>query len=262
MTTNTSHTPKDSLVPFFIITYAITWGIGAVAIFLPEQFRALFGELSDQHPLYYVAVAAPTISATILSLAREGWSGLGALYSRLIRWRFGIRWYLLALVGIPALGWLASQVTGPKPLKDISTPALLLTLLINLLITGPLGEELGWRGFALPHLLKKFNPFAASLILGIIWGVWHLPAFYVSSMVQSSLSLPIFLLSALCLSFLATWLVVKSAGSVLIAVILHYTTNFSVSVLGANPLVFAALLLALVILALALDKEMNWFKKH
>jgi len=250
---------RHQIVAFFIITFAITWGIGSFAIFLPTQFKVLLGELSDTHPLYYIAVAAPTVSATILVLALEGRSGLGALYSRLVRWRFSIHWYALVLIGLPVLGWLTTRITGSHPLKDISTPAMLLALLFNLLITGPLGEELGWRGFALPRLLKRFSPFTASLMLGFIWGIWHLPAFYVSAMVQADLSLPLFLLNAVCLSFLACWLFMNTGGSVLITVLLHYMVNFCVSVLGVPIPAFTALMLAAVIAVVALDKRVAWF---
>ena len=250
---------RHQIIAFFVLTFAITWGIGAFAIFLPSQFRVLFGELSDTHPLYYLAVAAPTISAILLALAGDGRHGLSDLFKRLLRWRFGIQWYALVLIGLPVLGWLITRFTGSHPLKDIRTPALLLALLFNLLVTGPLGEELGWRGFALPRLLKRFSPFTASLILGIIWGIWHLPSFYVSAMVQANLSFPLFLLNAVCLSFLASWLFMNTGGSVLITILLHYMANFCVSVLGVPIPAFTALMLAAVILVVALDKKVSWF---
>jgi|WetSurMetagenome_2_1015567.scaffolds.fasta_scaffold15383_2 uncharacterized protein len=247
------------LTGFFILTFAITWGIGAFAIFFPERFRSLFGELSDTHPLYYIAVAAPTLSASFLALAMEGWHGLGDLFRRLVRWNFGFRWYALVLIGLPLLGWLITRFTGSHPLKDISTPALLLMLLINLLVTGPLGEELGWRGYALPRLLGRFSPFKASLILGILWGVWHLPSFFVSAMVQARLSLPLFLLNAICLSFLASWLFMNTGGSVLITILLHYMANFCVSVLGVPIPAFTLLLLAAASVVVAFDNRVAWF---
>jgi CAAX protease family protein len=249
------------LVLFFILTFVITWGIGAFAILLPAQFRAIFGEMSVFSPLFILAVAAPTISATILTLVCEGWSGLGALYARLIRWRFGIPWYALVLIGIPVLGWLTSRVAGADPTYDLSTPALIFAALLNLLITGPLGEELGWRGYALPRLLKRFNPFVASLILGAIWGVWHLPSFFVSSLVQAGLVLPIFLFGALCTSILATWVFQHTGGSVLVTVLLHYMLNFSLSVVGAPFPAFTLVMLVPTILVVLLDKRFGWFKR-
>jgi len=248
-------------IAFFILTFAITWGIGAFAILFPAQVRAIFGELTVFSPLFILAAAAPTISATILTLAWEGWSGLGALYARLIRWRFGIQWYALVLIGLPLLGWLVTRVAGAEPKYDLSTPALVFLALLNLLITGPLGEELGWRGYALPRLLKRFNPFVASLILGAIWGVWHLPAFFVSTLVQSGIFLPIFLFGALCTSILATWTFQHTGGSVLVTVLLHYMVNFTLAILGAPFPALTLVMLVLAILAVVLDKRFGWFRK-
>jgi membrane protease YdiL (CAAX protease family) len=260
---NSAHEHKDALIPFFLLTFAITWGIGAFAIFMPVQFEAIFGEISDRHPLYYFAVAAPTFSATLLTFIQDGWTGLGALYSRLIRWRFGIRWYALVLLGIPCLGWLVSRVAGATPLKEFNTTSLFLLLLVYLLITGPLGEELGWRGFALPRLLQRFNPFVASLVLGLIWGVWHLPSFFLSGMVQSNgLSLPVFIFGSVCMSFLATWLFQHTNGSVLIVILLHYMMNFSLVILGAPFPAFTLVMLVIVMLVVWLDKSIGWFHKE
>lgn len=242
------------IIAFSILTFAITWGLGALAIFMPEQFRNLVGELTDTNPLYFLAVAAPTISATFVTWVLESGAGLTALYARLVHWRFGVRWYVLVLIGIPALGWLVSRLVGPTPLKDVSTSASLFALLFNLLISGPLGEELGWRGFALPRLLRQFSPFTASLILGAIWGVWHLPSFFLSGMVQSGLSLPIFLLSTPCLSILITWIFKHTGGSVLITVLFHYMVNISASIIGTPLSAIALAMLAGVVLVLALDR--------
>ena len=161
---------KNSLIPFFLFTFFITWGIGALAIFLPAQFQALVGELTDTSPVYFLAIAAPTISATILTFARDGWNGLKSLYERLFRWRFGVQWYALVLIGVPLAGWIATRFTESNPLKETGNLSQLIRLLFYLLITGPLCGELGWRGYALPRLLNRFTPFAASLILGVIWG--------------------------------------------------------------------------------------------
>lgn len=252
---------KDSLTPFFLLTFFITWGIGALAIFLPAQFQALVGELSDTSPIYFLAIAAPTISATILTFARDGWNGLGSLYARLIRWRFGLKWYALVLVGIPFVGWIATLITESDPLKETGNLAQLLLMLFYVLVTGPLCEELGWRGYALPYLLKRLNPFTASLILGVIWGVWHLPAFFVGGMEQAGMSLPLFLFNALLLSIFVTWVFKHTGGSVLITVLIHYTVNICASIIGVTIPVLVILLLIVSILVIALDKKFGWFQR-
>jgi len=259
MSAKSNHQQRDSLLPFFLLTFLITWGLGALAIFLPTQFQALFGELTDTSPMYFIAVASPTISATLLILVRGGWTGLGSLYGRLIRWRFGLKWYALVLIGIPAVGWIAARITGANPLKEANTTADFLLLMFFILTTGPLCEELGWRGFALPRLLKRFSPFNAGLILGVIWGVWHLPSFFVGGMEQNEMSIPLFLLNAIFLSIFVTWVFLHTGGSVLIAVLIHFSVNFCATIIGVTLPALGALLLVANILILAFDKPFGWF---
>ena len=259
MSTELNRQKKDPLTPFFLLTFLITWGFSALAIFLPLQFQRLFGELTDTSPMYFLAVGAPTISATLLTFVRGGWTGLGSLYGRLARWRLGLKWYALVLIGIPAVGWIAARITGASPLKEASTTAEFLLLLFYILATGPLCEELGWRGFALPRLLKPFTPFTASLILGVIWGVWHLPSFFVGGMEQNEMSIPLFLLNALFLSIFVTWIFLHTSGSVLIAVLIHFTVNFCATIIGVTLPTLGAVLLAASILILMLDKQSGWF---
>jgi len=252
---------RHQVTTFFIITYAITWGIAAFAILFSTQFKQIFGELTYFNPMAILAVAAPTISATILTVAWQGKAGLRELYARLIRWRFGIQWYAFLLIGIPSLGWLTALVAGASPVYRLTSPALAFSVLLNLLVTGPLGEELGWRGYALPRLLKQFNPLIASLILGAIWGVWHLPSFYISSLVQSGLSLPVFLSFAVINSILITWIFQHTGGSVLAIALFHYAVNFSLSIIGAPMVAFMLVMLVTALLLVALDKRIGWFRK-
>lgn len=252
---------SHQVTSYFIITYAITWGIGLVAILFPEQFKQIFGELNYFNPVAIIAIAAPTISATILAWAWEGRPGLKALYARFTQWRFGIQWYAFILIGIPFLGWLSTLVMSATPVFVITSPLMAVSVFLNLLYTGPLGEELGWRGYALPRLLKQTSPLVASLILGFFWGVWHLPSFFISSTVQSGLSLPMFLVFSLGTSTLMTWIFQHTGGSVLAAVLFHYTINISFSIIGAPMLAFGAVLMVLAVLVVLLDKKSGWFRK-
>lgn len=249
---------KDFLKTFFMLTFAITWGVATFAIFMPNEFRALFGELTDTSPLYYLAVAAPTISATLLALAQARWTGLRDLYARLFRWRFGFQWYLLILVVFPGVGWLATQITGASPLKPVGNFNEFLWLMFYVFSTGPLCEELGWRGYALPRLLKRFTPLTASLILGGIWGIWHLPSFFLGGMVQNGMSLPLFLSVSLCLSILVTWVFQHTGESVLSAVLVHFAVNVCTSFLGVTLPTIAGLFLIASLLVLTFDRQMGW----
>jgi hypothetical protein len=251
---------RHRVTTYFIITYAITWSIGILAILFPEQFRWIFGDLNYWNPVALIAISAPTISATILTAAWQGKAGLRELYSRLIRWRFGIQWYALILLGMPFLGWLTTLVVGASPVYIFSTPALAISILFNLLIGGPLGEELGWRGYALPRLLRQFNPLVASLVLGLFWGMWHLPSFYISTLVQSGLSLPLFLILGLLLSILMTWIFQHTGGSVLAAILFHYMINFSFSVIGVPLPAFALVMMIFTVLVVMSDNKFGWFR--
>ena len=136
-----------------------------------------------------------------------------------------------------------------------------MVFLLNQLILGPLGEELGWRGYALPRLLRRFTPFIASLVLGVIWGLWHFPSFFMSGVPQSSLSISLFLPGAVCLSVLVTWLFIHTNGSVLITVMFHFMVDVSLEAFGTPfpPFVLAVTILA--VLVVALDNSLGWFHR-
>jgi uncharacterized protein len=152
-------------------------------------------------------------------------------------------------------------VAGANPVIVLTSPAIAVPILLNLFYTGPLCEELGWRGFALPRLLKQFNPLIASLILGLFWGVWQLPSFYISSVVQSTHSLPAFLFFGVVTSILMTWIFQHTGGSVLAAILFHYMVNLSLSIIGAPLVAFGLALMALASLVVILDKKTRWFSK-
>jgi membrane protease YdiL (CAAX protease family) len=252
---------RDLLATYFALTFAITWGIAALIFLDPNLIEAVFGKMSASNPVFVIAVAGPTMAATILTFARGSWAGLGALYKRLFQWRFGFQWYFALLVGLPLICFVASRVAGSRPSAAFSAPALFLGLLWNQLLLGPLGEELGWRGFALPRLLKRYNPLVASLILGAIWGVWHLPAFFVSGLPQSGLSIPIFLFGALCMSILATWIYRHTNGSVLSVVLFHYMANVSTGLFNTPFMAFAIAMALAAVLALILDRRLGWLRR-
>jgi membrane protease YdiL (CAAX protease family) len=238
------------LIAFFVLTFVITWGLGACYALFPTQLEALFGKISAANPLFYVAVYAPSLSALIVTAYTSGVSGLGELLSRLLRWRVGLKWYLTVFLGVPllllgsaALSALSSGESLNLGSKDwlLAIYALVVQLLTD---PGPLGEELGWRGFALPRLLERWSALSASLILGAIWGLWHLPAFFISGLPQSHFSLPAFLLGTVALSVLMTWVFQNTRGSVLIAVLIHWLFNGQDLPRGSFPAVAGVLSLA------------------
>ena len=123
------------------------------------------------------------MAAFIITGATEGGAGIRRLLRRIVLWQVGLRWYLFALIGIPAIT-VAGAVLLPGVLASFQMPAFTLLLtysvsfVVSLLIGGPLGEEIGWRGFALPRLQRLQGPMVASLVLGVLWAFWHLPYFW------------------------------------------------------------------------------------
>ena len=164
--------PFFAVVPFLLLTFAIAWGILALYIFLPDPMSAIFGRLTGNHPLFFLAVYAPAIAAFSIVLYQAGISGLRRYLSRLLIWRCSPVWYAFLIVGLPMVFYAGAACKGtlwsePFPFSSIQT---LLAALVLAAIKGPV-EEFGWRGLALPLLQRKFTPIRAALILGVIWGL-------------------------------------------------------------------------------------------
>ncbi|MCA9955144.1 MAG: CPBP family intramembrane metalloprotease, partial [Anaerolineales bacterium] len=167
------------LIPFWAITFGLTWGIATLLILFPDQIATLFGELTVSNPLFILAVYSPGIAAVLLIWQTYGFKSLGSFLKRLTLWRAPVWAWLFIILGVPAVMYLGAALKGsagePLPYSPWYQvlPALALALFL-----GPI-EEFGWRGFALPLLQRKFSPFWAGLILGVIWMVWHIPAFLI-----------------------------------------------------------------------------------
>jgi membrane protease YdiL (CAAX protease family) len=102
-----------------------------------------------------------------------------------------------------------------------------LNLLSFQLFSGPIAEEMGWRGFALPRLQAKYNALVSSLILGIIWTFWHLPLFFMTGATQVSIPMPIYLMLVVTVTIYLTWLYNNTRGSLIITILAHFAYNLS-----------------------------------
>lgn len=234
----TAITPPDDIAPaarpydialFLAITFGVTWAIGATATFFPDWFVARFGAFGGASPMFYIAVWTPSFAALILTVLRGGPGALRDLLSRLLRWRVA-PWVWIAAIGFYPVLMIIVLLTGlafGRPLPGAGAWPVFLALVTSLplLALGPLGEELGWRGYLLPRLLR-FSPAVAGLIVGAIWMTWHIPAFLVSGLPQSNMDLGVFIVGGIALSVFVTWLFVNARQSVLIAgIIPHAIVN-------------------------------------
>jgi membrane protease YdiL (CAAX protease family) len=178
------------------LAFGITWCVGGLAL-LAGDIRP--GGASPLHPLHYVAAFGPSIAGVVMAASTGGWAGVRRLLARVVPSWSSLPWYVAVLIGFPALNLVAARLLAPDFLARLPAWDRLLFLLPLTLITdtGPLGEEFGWRGFALPRLLKHRRPLAAALILGVIWWAWHLPTFFVPALSQHLLPSLLFMAVAL-----------------------------------------------------------------
>jgi uncharacterized protein len=203
---------KHPLIAFFVLAYLLTWWIYPLLRYSP--LLGIFG------------LFGPALAAMIMAAVTEGKAGVKALLSRVVRWRVGLPWYAVAL-GLPTV--LSLATAGLSYLLGVSESVQVgvLTGIELVLFVAVVGEELGWRGYALPLLLEKRSALTASLILGVLWGLWHLPTFLVPGTPQYGLPLSAFVLLTIEYSILMTWVFLHTRGSVLIATLFHGAINLS-----------------------------------
>jgi len=226
--TNTPHQQVSTaaLLPFTLITFAISWGILGVYIYFPGEAAGWFGEITGKDPAFVLAVWAPAFAAFAVVLYCGGVRGARAYLSRLGLWRCPAGWACFLLLGIPLVFVAGAAVKGtlltdPLPFDTLGAA---LSAMVFMLFLGPV-EEFGWRGVALPILQRHMAPLWAGLIIGATWGLWHLPAFYLSGTVQSGWGFAPFFLGNVCLSVIVTPLFNASRGSILLPALFHFQVN-------------------------------------
>jgi uncharacterized protein len=206
----------------------------------------------------------PFLAAIITAAVVGGRKGLRAYFRRLIRWRVGVGWYVLAFLA-PVAGWaIVAYVNvllgaAPPTPAQLAGWSLIITATLGLLIN-PLGgawEEPGWRGYALPLLLRRHSALLGSAVLGVIWALWHLPLFLTGLVPWPDAAL------VFALSFVFTAVYLRTAGSVLIAFLLHASINgagaFFLGLFAAEDRVrmywiSAALCAVIAIIAIAVNR--------
>jgi membrane protease YdiL (CAAX protease family) len=213
------------LVFFFLLSFVFTWG----------YFWLILAPLNLPGSLIGLGGFGPAASAFLVLAISSGKPGVLRLLRSIVHWRVGVQWYLVALLGIPVLNLLAYLVV-PGTLADIvapdsSLPLLYLSEMAFSLTLGvaPLWEEIGWRGFAQSRIQRLHGPVVGTLILGALWGLWHLPFFYGplaqtgpdATFVSASIALVEFSIGLIGLSVVMTWVFNNSGGSVLLAILIH-----------------------------------------
>ena len=211
---------------FLLLAFGLAWAIIGLFVFATDWVVANFGELSGRHPLFILAVYAPAIAALSLVGVHTGLRGIRCFLSRLLLWRASRWWYGFLILGFPLISFVGAAIkgnVGSAPMFTETVPTLL-PMIGFMLILGPV-EEIGWRGFALPILQRHFVPFWAGLVLGTIWAVWHLPAFFLSGTPQSAWGFMPFFAGSVACSVVLTPLFNQARGSILLAMLFHFQMN-------------------------------------
>ncbi|MCA9953280.1 MAG: CPBP family intramembrane metalloprotease [Anaerolineales bacterium] len=235
------------IVTFFVLAYAIAWGafavLGVIArqsgvestqtfMALAESYQFEGINLSVAPWLVYLltrlADFAFSIAGVVMIAVTAGRTGLRELWQRLTRWRIGWGWYALGLLPV-GLYLVATAVANGFASAQINMSTLGTALFslqagffVSLFLRGALGEELGLRGFALPYLQARMSPLRASLIIGVLWGAWHLPVL----IGRDWLSIVAFSLLSIGLAMLFTWLFNGSGGSLIPVLLFHASQNW------------------------------------
>jgi membrane protease YdiL (CAAX protease family) len=209
------------------------WGIAWSTSFFGFYMRALYP--SD---LWLFFIYGSFLGGALVTGIADGREGLKTYFSRIVRWRVGIKWLIIALFTPLVLRLIASGLTiatGAKIVENAQLPGLgdAVFGFLFILIVVALGEEPGFRGFALPRLLEGRSALSASLILGVLHTIWHLPLFITGE--DAAIPTTLIIISG---AILNTWLFNKTNGSVFIAMFLHASVNLWVDVF--NPFFSAA----------------------
>ncbi len=247
---------KYPVVWFYVLAFAISW-LGWLPMVAGSRGIAPF-----DHPLFQVLLLLPAIgpalAAILVTTARDGKAGINHLLKPLLQWRVGAIWLMIAVTA-PALLLLAGKIVTQALGLATTTESqgnnvigmAIATLVMSLFSNT--WEEVGWRGFALPRLQKHQNALMATLTVGVLWGLWHLPLFFWAGNPMSDYPFLAWLIGTVAVSFVYTWLYNSARGSLLVVTLFHILGNtfgvirseVSITALAIVYCVVAALLVAI-----------------
>ena len=224
---------QHPLIFYFLMAYAFSW-ILSIPYILSE-----WGILHGNFTIVFVIKSfGPFLSAYIMTGIIEGKEGIMRLRQRIKQRQAGWQWYLFILLGIPALLLLGifiqpGKLANFQGLQPLLLVSYFFTYIAVLFGGGPLGEEPGWSGFALPRMQPRYGPLWGTLLLGFFWTCWHLPDFLTSAQgggpgtgfAAFLKNFPIFLVLVTAIAIILTWIFNHTHGSVFIALLAHASVN-------------------------------------
>jgi membrane protease YdiL (CAAX protease family) len=228
---------QHPVASFFVLAYLISW-VFWVPTVLYIQLALPAGEVPGWLMIpNLLGTWGPVLSALIMTAVLEGKTGVKKLLSSLLVWRVGVQWYLVLLLLAPLVLFVGIGLYvlqgGTIGRFDPGLWYMLLLTPLPALLFGPLGEELGWRGYALPKLQRKQSGLWSSVIVGVLWALWHAPAYWapagtaISGQPVTLLAVGWYVLFTVGISILHTWIYNNTKASVLTAILFHamYTSG-------------------------------------
>lgn len=224
------------LVLFFVITFAWTWGFGFAPLVLKLEGTTI-GTF-----LFYFGGGAPSVTAMFIILLTYSKEEKRDYFRRCFSFRYmGLKWLLFIIIFFARISYvglmISTELLGLEmPGMDflhaiIRNPVNIIPILLISLVSGPLNEEFGWRGYALDRLFVRFGFVGATLILGFIWGIWHLPWYFTPGQAQydllqmSLIDAVLFIPSVMMLNFAVSFVYVKTKRSILAGALVHMFGN-------------------------------------
>jgi uncharacterized protein len=262
MTTIRAFINRHPLLAYFALAFAISWG-GFLMVVGPGGFPGTQEQLETLLPFVaWAMLAGPSVTGILLSGLLHGRAGLRELLSRLLRWKVGARWYAVALLTAPLLAaavLFALSLTSPIFTTDDKATVVLVGIAAGLTTVF---EELGWTGFATPTLLRlRHGLLGTGLIVGLLWGAWHLLQIsWVSGAYSAALPLaiflPLYIFSAVAqltaYRVLMVWVYDRTNGSLLVATLMHASLTASTVFIFSPVATGVAFLTYILVLAAAL----------
>jgi membrane protease YdiL (CAAX protease family) len=243
---------QHPLITFFVLAYTLSWIIESPLVFLGDS-------VTDTQYLVLVLLASnvPSVVAIVLTAIVLRRGALRKLLGRLLIWRVNPLWYLVIVLGPVALtgGVVALNTLLGGPALSLGMPLLgvAVFLAFSIFPGSALGEEIGWRGYALPRLQSRRSALSASLILAPIWALWHLPLWLTGAPGRTPTLYAAFVVSAFAMSVILTWVYNSTGGSLLMVVLIHATVNLpitlSIDELGSRATVPVLLYFGLLVVA-------------
>jgi CAAX protease family protein len=212
-----------SLLVFFLLTYAVMWTLFFTVVAASIPSGSLAGTV-----LILLGAYSPGIVALALTARAEGTAGIRALLGRVVQWDVPAKWYVFAVSYMAAIKLTAAvihrAIAGAWP-RFGAEPLYLLPLALAFSTPFQAGEEIGWRGYALPRMAVRWGFARSSVLLGLIWAFWHLPQFFMPDGNSYRQAFFVYVIQVTALTVAMTWLYAHTSGSLLPVMVMHAAVN-------------------------------------